>query len=79
MTLAEFIQQDTNHSCRIEKIHTINLAERLLDIGCTTGSILVVEKIAPLGCPVALSVEGYVFCLRKSELKDIDIQPDNTL
>lgn len=50
------------------------LRRRLLDMGITEGVQVKVKKIAPLGDPVDIELRGYELCLRKRDLKMIDIE-----
>ena len=61
---------------KIIGVHNHNKAvrRRLLDMGITTGVIVEVKKIAPLGDPVDISLRGYELCIRKSDMAEIDIE-----
>ncbi|MBO8128362.1 MAG: metal-dependent transcriptional regulator [Peptococcaceae bacterium] len=48
---------------------------RLLEIGITPGTEIVIEGVAPLGDPVEVNVKGYHLSLRKSEAACILVQP----
>ncbi len=43
------------------------LRQRLLDMGLTKGVSVTVQKVAPLGDPLEVSVRGYQLSLRKAE------------
>ena len=61
---------------RILGVHNHNKAvrRRLLDMGITTGVIVEVKKIAPLGDPVDILLRGYELCIRKCDMAEIDIE-----
>ncbi len=40
--------------------------QRLVDMGITPGIMIAVQKIAPLGDPIKLSLRGYELSIRKS-------------
>ena len=63
-------------SAIVTGLHGDNLAvkRRLLDMGITTGVTVKVKKIAPLGDPVDIELRGYELCIRKSDMKNIDIK-----
>lgn len=63
-------------SAQITGIHNDNkqVRRRLLDMGITTGVKVTVKKIAPLGDPVDIEIRGYELCLRKRDMKNIDIE-----
>ena len=60
----------------IVKINTSEkmIRRRLFDMGITSGVRLEIKKIAPLGDPVGIKLRGYELCLRKSELKNVDVK-----
>ncbi len=43
------------------------LRQRLLDMGLTKGARVTVQKIAPLGDPIEVTVRSYELSLRKAE------------
>ena len=47
---------------------------RIMDMGITKGAQIRVDKVAPLGDPVDLTVRGYHLSLRKSDLDKIEVQ-----
>ena len=49
------------------------LRQRLLDMGFTPNTSLLVRKIAPLGDPVELFLRGYALTLRRSEAAQITV------
>lgn len=63
-------------SAVVTGLHGDNLAvkRRLLDMGITTGVTVKVKKIAPLGDPVDIELRGYELCIRKNDMKNIDIK-----
>ena len=44
-----------------------------MDMGITKGAQIRVDKVAPLGDPVDLTVRGYHLSLRKSDLDKIEV------
>jgi len=47
---------------------------KLMEMGCIPGEIIRVEKIAPLGDPISISVGGYRLSLRLNEAEQILIE-----
>jgi ferrous iron transport protein A len=43
------------------------MALKLLEMGCTPGEIVTLDRIAPMGDPIAICVSGYLLSLRKAE------------
>lgn len=50
------------------------LRRRLLALGLTTGELVRVTRVAPLGDPVEFHIRGYALSLRKSEAAQILVQ-----
>lgn len=50
------------------------IRRRLLDMGVVTGSVVEVERVAPLGDPVQIKVKGYDLALRKEEAEKIQVE-----
>lgn len=51
------------------------LRRRLLDLGITPGTLVRVEKMAPLGDPILISLRGFQLTLRKEEARHIIVEP----
>ena len=49
------------------------LRRRLLDMGLTPGTAVLVRKRAPLGDPIELSLRGYELTLRLEEAEKIEV------
>ena len=47
---------------------------RIMDMGITKGAQIRVDKVAPLGDPVDLTVRGYHLSLRKEDLNKIEVE-----
>ena len=47
---------------------------RLLDMGLIPKTTVHVEKVAPLGDPIALRVRGYALSLRKEDARNISVE-----
>ena len=50
------------------------LRRRLMEMGITPRTVVTVEKAAPMGDPIALSLRGYVLALRLEEAEKIEIE-----
>jgi ferrous iron transport protein A len=48
---------------------------RLLEMGLTPGAVVKVERLAPLGDPVEVSVRGSRLTLRKADIDMVAVQP----
>lgn len=64
-----------NKKVIIKKIDCENpMRRRILDMGLTTNTPIVLTKVAPLGDPYEISVRGYTLTLRKQELEHIYVE-----
>ena len=50
------------------------IRRRLVDMGLTTGAVIEMVKLSPLGDPVEYRLRGYHLSLRKSEAKTIEVE-----
>lgn len=46
----------------------------LLDMGIIRGTEIIIKKIAPMGDPIDIQLRDYELCLRKEELKKIEVE-----
>lgn len=49
----------------------LEMSVKLMEMGCLPGEEVCVERIAPLGDPIAIKVAGYQLSLRKREASTI--------
>jgi len=47
---------------------------RMMDMGVVPGTIVEIEKVAPLGDPIQVKVKGYHLSLRKEEAANIFVE-----
>ncbi|MBQ6992298.1 MAG: ferrous iron transport protein A [Clostridia bacterium] len=61
---------------KVIKLNEQNKAIRrhLLDMGITKGVKVTIKKIAPMGDPVDIELRDYELCLRKADLKQIEVE-----
>jgi ferrous iron transport protein A len=57
----------------IESFTDAELSVKLLEMGCTPGEEVTLEKVAPFGDPIAVNVAGYTLSLRLSEAATVKI------
>ena len=50
------------------------LKRRIMDMGLTRGSEVYVQKVAPLGDPMELTVRGYELSVRKGDAGLIEVE-----
>lgn len=59
----------------IEAVHCEKiLRRRLLDMGLTPKTRIMVRKVAPLGDPMEVSLRGYELTLRKDDASNIEVK-----
>ena len=62
-------------SAIIKRLHGEGaLKRRIMDMGLTKGTEVLVRKVAPLGDPMELSVRGYELSVRKGDAEMIEIE-----
>ena len=63
-------------SCTVERLNDEGeIRRRIMDMGITKGAEIRVEKVAPLGDPIDLTVRGYHLSLRRSDAANIEVIP----
>jgi len=48
---------------------------RLMDLGVVAGSVLEIERVAPLGDPIEIKLKGFHLALRKDEAANVVVRP----
>ncbi|GGC67849.1 hypothetical protein GCM10011387_21550 [Pedobacter quisquiliarum] len=67
-------QLTPGQSGTIVEFTDLEMSVKLIEMGCLPGEVVEVERIAPLGDPIAIRVAGYQLCLRKTEASVIIIE-----
>ncbi len=55
----------------VKEFTDLEMSVKLMEMGCLPGEEIKVERIAPLGDPIAIHVSGYQLSLRKQEASTI--------
>lgn len=50
------------------------LRKRLIEMGITPGSMVEIERVAPMGDPVEVKVRGYHLSLRREEVEHVEVE-----
>ena len=58
----------------IKEFTDLEMSVKLMEMGCLPGEEIRVDRIAPLGDPIAINVAGYQLSLRKREASTIILQ-----
>jgi ferrous iron transport protein A len=61
---------------RVLRINDDNpaLKQRLLDMGITTGVIVKIDKISPLGDPFCLELRNYRLLVRRADVSAVEVE-----
>jgi len=59
----------------IKEFTDLEMSVKLMEMGCLPGEEVVVQRVAPLGDPIAINVSGYQLSLRKREASTIILHP----
>ncbi len=71
-TLSDVVCGD---KCVIKRIRgNRDMAKRLIEMGVGAGSVVEVERIAPLGEPVEIKVKGCHLSIRWEEARNIEVK-----
>ncbi len=70
MTLKDVLPGE---QCIVINVLNNNLRKRIIDMGVTNGTTILVKKLAPLGDPMEILVRGYLLTIRKTEARMIEV------
>lgn len=59
---------------KVKEFTDLEMSVKLMEMGCLPGEEIKVQRIAPLGDPIAINVAGYQLSLRKREAATIIMQ-----
>lgn len=60
---------------RVVKLHGEGATKRrIMDMGLTKGTNVLVRKVAPLGDPIEITVRGYELSIRKADAEMIEVE-----
>ena len=61
-------------TCKAKKLHGEGAVKRrIMDMGITKGVEIKVQKVAPLGDPMEVTVRGYQLSIRKADAEMVEI------
>ena len=74
--MANLLTLKVGEPARVTEIRAENhIDQRILSLGIGADAVVKVSKIAPLGDPIAVEVDGAQIVLRKSEAAGIIVEP----
>ncbi|MCR5708226.1 MAG: ferrous iron transport protein A [Ruminococcus sp.] len=60
---------------KVRKLHGEGaIKRRIMDMGITKGTEVLIRKVAPLGDPIEINVRGYELSLRKADAELIEVE-----
>ena len=61
--------------CKVKKLHGEGAVKRrIMDMGITKGVEIKVQKVAPLGDPMEVTVRGYQLSIRKADAGMVEVE-----
>ena len=67
-------QLKVGESATILSFTDLEMSLKFLEMGCIPGEIVSMERVAPLGDPIAVFVSGYLLSMRKAEAETILVE-----
>ena len=62
-------------SCKVIKLNGEGAVKRrIMDMGITKGVAIKVQKVAPLGDPLEITVRGYQLSIRKADAAMVEVE-----
>jgi len=55
----------------VKEFTDLEMSVKLMEMGCLPGELILVDRFAPLGDPMAITVSGYQLSLRMQEASTI--------
>ncbi|MBQ4208825.1 ferrous iron transport protein A [bacterium] len=61
--------------CKVVDFHIedLDLRRHFFNMGITKNVVIEIKRVAPLGDPVVINLRGYNLCVRKKDMKNIDV------
>ena len=73
MTLADLSLGEPARITRV--LDASGTVYRLMEMGLVAGAKVAIQKIAPFGDPIQLSVRGYALSIRRDDARHFDVEP----
>lgn len=74
MSLTTLAECTTGDSAKLQSIDDEQLSVQLFCMGCIPGETITIERIAPFGDPIMISVEDSFISIRKEDARKMKIQ-----
>ena len=73
--MATLKEAKCGQTVKVVKIHGEGAVKRrIMDMGITKNVEIYIRKVAPLGDPVEVTVQGYELSLRKADAEMVEVQ-----
>jgi ferrous iron transport protein A len=73
--MATLQEAKPGQTVRVVKLHGQGpVKRRIMDMGITRDTSILVRKVAPLGDPIEVNVRGYELSLRKADIDIIEVE-----
>ncbi|HEX5002223.1 MAG TPA: FeoA family protein [Bacteroidia bacterium] len=66
---------EVGQSCVIEAFTDDEMKLKLLEMGCLPGETVVIDRLAPMGDPMAIQVAGSIISIRMHEAFNVIVRP----
>lgn len=77
MTTKRLSQIETGKKAVIVSLENDDILLKLMEMGCLPGEIITIEKKAPWGDPISITISGYQLSLRANEAEKIIVEELN--
>jgi ferrous iron transport protein A len=74
MTTKRLSEIETGKRAIIISLENDDILLKLMEMGCLPGEIISIEKKAPWGDPISITISGYQLSLRANEAEKIIVQ-----
>lgn len=74
-SLRKLSKMSVGSRCIIESFTDEELKQKLLEMGCLPGETIRIDRLAPLGDPMAIIVSGSTLSIRIDEADHIIVKP----
>ncbi|MFP4687054.1 MAG: DtxR family transcriptional regulator [bacterium] len=75
MESKKLVELEPGQKAKVVKVDvSSSAAKRIVEMGVTSGAVVEIERVAPLGDPINIKVKGYHLSLRKAEAAGIEVE-----
>lgn len=79
-TLFDVVGDEMGQKYVVKKVtNKSSVTKRFVEMGISRGSVIEIERVAPLGDPIEVKVKGYHLSIRKEEAKNIQVEEQSSV